>query len=134
MLVAYSFQIYFDFAGYSDIAIGTGMLLGFQLPENFNHPYRQPNLTLFWNNWHMTLTQWIRGYLFNPLTPLPAQEQETARPAHHLHYANDDHARDRAMARRHAQFHHLGCLARTGLIHSQPLEQLRRSEGQKPDG
>ena len=68
MLVAYSFQIYFDFAGYSDIAIGTGMLLGFQLPENFNHPYRQPNLTLFWNNWHMTLTQWIRGYLFNPLT------------------------------------------------------------------
>ena len=68
MLAAYSFQIYFDFAGYSDIAIGTGMLLGFQLPENFNHPYRQPNLTLFWNNWHMSLTQWIRGYLFNPLT------------------------------------------------------------------
>ena len=68
MLAAYSFQLYFDFAGYSDIAIGAGMLLGFQLPENFNHPYRQPNLTLFWNNWHMTLTQWIRGYLFNPLT------------------------------------------------------------------
>jgi D-alanyl-lipoteichoic acid acyltransferase DltB (MBOAT superfamily) len=68
MLAAYSFQLYFDFAGYSDIAIGTSMLLGFQLPENFNHPYRQPNLTLFWNNWHMTLTQWIRGYLFNPLT------------------------------------------------------------------
>ncbi len=68
MLAAYSFQLYFDFAGYTDIAIGTGLLLGFQLPENFNHPYRQPNLTLFWNNWHMSLTQWIRGYLFNPLT------------------------------------------------------------------
>lgn len=68
MLAAYSFQLYLDFAGYTDIAIGAGMLLGFKLPENFNHPYRQPNLTLFWNNWHMTLTQWIRGYLFNPLT------------------------------------------------------------------
>ena len=68
MLAAYSFQLYFDFAGYSDIAIGMGRLLGFTLPENFNHPYRQPNLTQFWNNWHMTLTQWIRGYFFNPIT------------------------------------------------------------------
>jgi D-alanyl-lipoteichoic acid acyltransferase DltB (MBOAT superfamily) len=68
MLAAYSFQLYFDFAGYSDIAIGMGRLLGFTLPENFNHPYRQPNLTQFWNNWHMTLTQWVRGYFFNPVT------------------------------------------------------------------
>lgn len=68
MLAAYSFQLFFDFAGYTDIAIGMGLLLGFKLPENFNQPYRQPNLTLFWNNWHMTLTQWVRGYLFNPLT------------------------------------------------------------------
>ncbi len=68
MLAAYSFQLYFDFAGYSDIAIGVGRLLGFTLPENFNHPYRQPNLTQFWNNWHMTLTQWVRGYFFNPVT------------------------------------------------------------------
>jgi len=68
MLAAYSFQIFLDFAGYTDIAISAGALLGFSLPENFNHPYRQPNLTLFWNNWHMTLTQWIRGYFFNPIT------------------------------------------------------------------
>jgi D-alanyl-lipoteichoic acid acyltransferase DltB (MBOAT superfamily) len=68
MLIAYAFQIYFDFSGYTDIAIGMGALLGFKLPENFNKPYRQPNLTLFWNNWHMSLTQWFRGYLFNPLT------------------------------------------------------------------
>lgn len=68
MLAAYSFQLYFDFAGYTDIAIGMGQLLGFTLPENFNHPYRQPNLTQFWNNWHMTLTQWFRGYFFNPIT------------------------------------------------------------------
>ncbi len=68
MLFAYSFQIYFDFAGYTDIAIGTGKLLGFQLPENFNQPYLKTNLTQFWNNWHMTLTQWFRSYFFFPLT------------------------------------------------------------------
>jgi D-alanyl-lipoteichoic acid acyltransferase DltB (MBOAT superfamily) len=68
LLFAYSLQIYFDFAGYTDIAIGLGLLLGVRLPENFNHPYRRPNLTQFWNNWHMTLTQWIRAYCFNPLT------------------------------------------------------------------
>ena len=68
MLFAYAFQIFFDFAGYTDIAIGMGILLGFNLPENFNQPYRQQNLTLFWNNWHMSLTQWFRGYFFNPLT------------------------------------------------------------------
>jgi len=68
LLFAYSLQIYFDFAGYTDIAIGTGRLLGFQLPENFNQPYLKPNLTQFWNNWHMTLTQWFRSYYFFPLT------------------------------------------------------------------
>lgn len=70
LLFAFSFQLFFDFAGYTDIAIGLGLLLGFQLPENFNQPYRQPNLTQFWNNWHMTLTQWFRGYFFNPVTRL----------------------------------------------------------------
>jgi len=68
LLLAYSLQIYFDFAGYSDIAIGLGMLLGIRLPENFNHPYRKSSLTQFWNNWHMSLTQWFRAYCFNPLT------------------------------------------------------------------
>ena len=68
MLIAYAFQIFLDFAGYSDIAIGSGILLGFRMPENFNNPYLKPNLTLFWNNWHMTLTQWIRGYFFFPIT------------------------------------------------------------------
>jgi D-alanyl-lipoteichoic acid acyltransferase DltB (MBOAT superfamily) len=68
LLYAYSFQIYFDFSGYTDIAIGLGRLLGVKLPENFNHPYLKPNLTQFWNNWHMTLTQWFRAYYFNPLT------------------------------------------------------------------
>jgi len=63
---AYSFQIFFDFSGYTDIAIGIGRLVGIKLPENFLSPYAKPNLTLFWNNWHMTLTQWFRSYFFNP--------------------------------------------------------------------
>ncbi|MEA3327008.1 MAG: MBOAT family O-acyltransferase [Chloroflexota bacterium] len=68
MLIAYAFQIFLDFAGYTDIAVGSGILLGFRIPENFNQPYLKPNLTLFWNNWHMTLTQWIRSYFFFPIT------------------------------------------------------------------
>ncbi len=80
LLYAFSFQIYFDFSGYTDIAIGLGIWMGIVLPENFNRPYLKSNLTQFWNNWHMTLTQWFRAYYFNPLTramrsskkPLPA--------------------------------------------------------------
>ena len=65
-LYAYAFQIYFDFSGYTDIAIGIARLVGIKLPENFAAPYTKPNLTQFWNNWHMTLTQWFRAYFFNP--------------------------------------------------------------------
>ena len=68
LLYAYAFQIYFDFSGYTDIAIGLGRMLGIKLPENFKAPYLKPNLTQFWNNWHMTLTQWFRSYFFNPVT------------------------------------------------------------------
>jgi alginate O-acetyltransferase complex protein AlgI len=67
LLYAFAFQIYFDFSGYTDIAIGLGQLLGIKLPENFKAPYLKPNLTQFWNNWHMTLTQWFRSYFFNPV-------------------------------------------------------------------
>ncbi len=80
MLAAYSFQLFFDFAGYTDLAIGMGHLLGFTLPENFKQPYRQPNLTLFWNNWHMTLTQWFRGYFFNPLTRALRKDRKLPAP------------------------------------------------------
>ena len=66
ILYAYAFQIYFDFSGYTDIALGMARLAGIQLPENFAAPYTRPNLTQFWNSWHMTLTQWIRAYFFNP--------------------------------------------------------------------
>ncbi len=68
LLYAYALRIYFDFSGYTDIAIGIGRLMGITLPENFNQPYLKPNLTAFWNSWHITLAQWFRSYIFNPLT------------------------------------------------------------------
>jgi alginate O-acetyltransferase complex protein AlgI len=68
LLYAYAFQIFFDFSGYTDIAVGLGRILGFSVPENFRAPYLKPSLAQFWNNWHITLTQWIRTYYFNPLT------------------------------------------------------------------
>jgi len=66
VVYAYAFQIYFDFSGYTDIAIGIARLVGIKLPENFAAPYTKSNLTQFWNGWHMTLTQWFRSYFFNP--------------------------------------------------------------------
>jgi D-alanyl-lipoteichoic acid acyltransferase DltB (MBOAT superfamily) len=68
LIYAYSLRIYFDFSGYIDIAIGLARIMGIRLPENFASPYFKPNLTQFWNSWHITLTQWFRAYLFNPLT------------------------------------------------------------------
>jgi len=68
MLYAYALRIFFDFAGYTHIAIGLGQILGVQLPENFDRPYLKRNITLFWNSWHITLAQWFRAYFFNPLT------------------------------------------------------------------
>jgi alginate O-acetyltransferase complex protein AlgI len=68
LLYSYSLRLYFDFSGYTDIAIGLGRLAGVRLPENFDSPYLKQNLTQFWNSWHMTLTQWFRSYFFNPLT------------------------------------------------------------------
>ena len=67
LVYAYAFQIFFDFSGYTDIAIGMARLMGIRLPENFAAPYLKPDLAQFWNSWHMTLTQWFRAYTFNPL-------------------------------------------------------------------
>jgi alginate O-acetyltransferase complex protein AlgI len=66
-LFAYSFQIYFDFSGYSDMAIGLGLMLGFRFPINFNSPYRATSITDFWQRWHITLSTWLRDYLYVPL-------------------------------------------------------------------
>ena len=66
-LVAFGFQIYFDFSGYSDMAIGLGKMFGFTFCENFDHPYCAASVTEFWRRWHMSLTTWFREYLYIPL-------------------------------------------------------------------
>lgn len=66
-ILAYTFQIYFDFAGYSDMAIGLGRMMGFKFPENFNSPYISKSITEFWRRWHITLGTFMRDYLYIPL-------------------------------------------------------------------
>ena len=66
-LLAYTFQIYFDFSGYSDMAIGLGRAFGFRFDENFNYPYMASSVTDFWRRWHISMTSWFREYLYIPL-------------------------------------------------------------------
>jgi alginate O-acetyltransferase complex protein AlgI len=66
-VTAYAFQIYFDFSGYSDMAIGLGLMLGFVFPKNFDSPYRAESITDFWRRWHISLSSWLRDYLYVPL-------------------------------------------------------------------
>lgn len=66
-VAAYTIQIYFDFAAYSDMAVGMGRMLGFRFPENFDCPYHARSVTEFWRRWHMTLSRWLRDYLYIPL-------------------------------------------------------------------
>ena len=66
-ILAYAFQIYFDFSGYSDMAIGLGEILGFHFPENFNYPYISASITEFWRRWHISMGSWFREYVYIPL-------------------------------------------------------------------
>lgn len=66
-MYGYSFQIYFDFSGYSDIAIGIALMLGYRLKENFENPYSSSNITVFWRKWHISLSSWLRDYIYIPL-------------------------------------------------------------------
>lgn len=65
--LAYTLQLYFDFLGYSSMAIGLGLMMGFRITENFNHPYAARSITDFWRRWHMSLSAWLRDYLYIPL-------------------------------------------------------------------
>lgn len=65
--LAYTFQIYYDFSGYSDMAIGLGKMFGFTIPENFNYPYLSRSITEFWRRWHISLGSWFREYVYIPL-------------------------------------------------------------------
>jgi alginate O-acetyltransferase complex protein AlgI len=66
-MAVYAIQIFFDFSGYTDMAIGAGKMLGFNLPENFNFPYISRSITDFWRRWHMSFAAWIKDYIFTPL-------------------------------------------------------------------
>jgi alginate O-acetyltransferase complex protein AlgI len=66
-ILAYTFQIYFDFSGYSDMALGIGKMIGFKFPENFDNPYTSASITEFWRRWHISLGAWMRNYLYIPL-------------------------------------------------------------------
>ncbi len=65
--ICYTFQIYYDFSGYSDMAIGLARMMGFRFPENFDQPYRSKSITEFWRRWHMTLSRWFRDFVYIPL-------------------------------------------------------------------
>lgn len=75
--VAYTLQIYFDFSGYSDMAIGLGKMFGFKFPANFSSPYKAKSITDFWNRWHMTLSRWFKDYLYIPLGGNQKGQQRT---------------------------------------------------------
>lgn len=66
-ILAFTFQIYYDFSGYSDMAVGLGKMLGFNFPENFRHPYTSKSISEFWRRWHITLGSWFRSYVYIPL-------------------------------------------------------------------
>src|SRR5262249_24512010 len=78
-LAAYTLQIYFDFAGYSNMAIGLGLALGFAFPRNFNLPYTAASITAFWRRWHISLSAWLRDYLYVPLGGSRGSASETYR-------------------------------------------------------
>jgi alginate O-acetyltransferase complex protein AlgI len=79
--LGYSLQLYFDFSGYSDIAVGLALLLGFDFPQNFNSPFKAANISDFWRRWHMSLSGWLRDYLY---IPLGGSRGGTARSARNL--------------------------------------------------
>ena len=81
LVFAFSLRLYFDFAGYTDVAIGIGLIAGIQLPENFDRPYLKTNIGAFWNSWHMTLANWFRAYVFNPLTRALRKGRSRMNPA-----------------------------------------------------
>jgi alginate O-acetyltransferase complex protein AlgI len=66
-IMCYAFQIYFDFSGYSDMAVGLALMMGFVLMQNFNSPYKADSITEFWHRWHISLSTWLRDYLYIPL-------------------------------------------------------------------
>ncbi len=101
-IIGYAVQIYCDFSAYADIAIGISLLLGFELPDNFDAPYTARSVQDFWRRWHMTLSRWLRDYLYIPLGG-----NRKGRSAH-LREPDAHHGARRALARRRLDVHLLG--------------------------
>ena len=85
--VAYSLQLYFDFSGYSDMAIGLARMFGFRLATNFNSPYQADSIIDFWRRWHMTLSSFFRDYVYIPLGRQPQAITDVHHGAHEAHEA-----------------------------------------------
>ena len=104
--LAFTFQIYFDFSGYSDMAIGLGKIFGFDYLENFNYPYISRSITEFWRRWHMSLSSWFKEYVYIPL----------GGNRKGLRAADSEHRRcvgaDRALARCKLEFRGVGHVLR----------------------
>ena len=127
VLVAYTLQIYYDFSGYTDMAIGMGAMLGFHLPENFRRPYASLSITEFWRRWHMTLSFWFRDYVFLPLEYARRQGQARARADRYP----DRLPAYRLVARHQPNFYHLGLCGRgCGLSSNSPTPASSCSEFQ----
>ena len=105
-IYGYAIQIYADFSGYTDIAIGIALLLGFRFPQNFDAPYTARSLQDFWRRWHMTLSRWLRDYLYIPL----GREQGLGEPHCPQHHDHDDPGR--SLARSGLDLRGLGRLPR----------------------
>lgn len=90
----YAFQIYFDFSGYSDMAIGLGHMFGFDYPENFKYPYISTSITDFWRRWHITLSSFFRDYVY-----IPSAETESACRVRYSIFSSSGVSRDSGTAR-----------------------------------
>ncbi len=104
-VVFYALQIYFDFSGYSDMAIGLARMFGFDFLENFNYPYIAGSVQEFWRRWHISLSNWFRDYLYN------SSRRQPARPCTHLHEPADSVPLVRPVARRRLDLRLVGCCA-----------------------
>ena len=113
LALGFGFQIFFDFAGYSDIAIGIGLLFGIQLPFNFNAPFRATSILVFWQRWHMTLSRFLRDYVFMPLADMRIAGTQAYRGAV-CRCDHADHGAVRPVARRRLELRPVGHDARRG--------------------
>lgn len=113
-VLGFSVQIYCDFSGYSDLAIGVAALMGYELKDNFNFPYQSLNLTEFWHRWHIALSTWFRDYLYIPLG-------ETGRGFTYLPEQLSCNDCGWIMAWSIMDIHSMGCSSRHGTGNSQIL-------------